>query len=110
MRLFFKIFLLSAFVFTFLSCEKRNIRTATYLETQCTDPWGNASSRNETTQLVKNYFADKGAIIIDVSFSSADVLICEACGCYSGREISVTIDKEEVDILIDHGFTLEEDD
>lgn len=110
MKYFLITFLILVLTFTFSSCEKRNIRTATYLETQCSDPWGQASSRNETTQLVKNYFADKGAVIIDVTFSTADVLICEACGCYSGREIKVTIDKEEVDILLNHGFALETDD
>lgn len=91
------------------SCEKRNVRWATYMETQCADPWGNASSRTETSQLVKKYFADKGAIIISVEFATADVLVCEACGCYSGREIRVSIDKDEVDVLINHGFSLEKE-
>ena len=91
------------------NCEKRNIRWVSYLETQCADPWGNASTRTETTQLVKNYFAEKGAIIISVEFSTANVLICQACGCYSGREINVSVDKGEVGILLDHGFTLQDD-
>lgn len=110
MKFIYRTLILVTLLFTLTNCEKRNIRYATYLETQCADAWGNASTRNETIQLVKNYFAEKGAIIINIEFNSANVMVCEACGCYSGREIKVSIDKNEVEILVNHGFTLVKDD
>jgi hypothetical protein len=93
------------------SCDKRNQRSLSYLETQCADPWGVASSRSEKEALIKNYFAEKGVIIISVEFAVAtNVLTCQACGCNSGRKIIASIDKSDVETLKAHGFFEEEQD
>lgn len=103
--------IISALLITLPSCDKRNQRQLSYLETQCADAWGVASNRTELENLIKNYFAEKGAIIINIDLANApNVLVCEACGCYSGRKIIVSVDKDEVDIMKNHGFTLMDDE
>lgn len=93
------------------SCDKRNQRNLSYLETQCADPWGVANSRSEKEVLIKNYFAEKGIIIISLEFVNAsNVLVCQACGCNSGRKIIAAIDKNDVDKMKAHGFFEEEQD
>lgn len=93
------------------SCDKRNRRNVSYLETQCADPWGVGSTRAEKEALIKNYFADKGVIIVTVDFVSAgNVLVCQACGCYSGRKIIASVDKGDVSRMEAHGFFVEDDD
>jgi hypothetical protein len=93
------------------SCDKRNRRNVSYLETQCADPWGVGSSRAEKEALIKNYFADKGVIIVTIDFVSAvNVLVCQACGCNSGRKIIASVDKGDVSTMKAHGFFVEDED
>jgi hypothetical protein len=93
------------------SCDKRNRRNVSYFETQCADPWGFGSTRAEKEALIKNYFADKGVIIISIDFVSAgNILVCQACGCYSGRKIIASIDKGDVERMKAHGFFEEDND
>lgn len=111
MQKFLLIILSSVVLMGLNSCDKRNRRNVSYLETQCADPWGVGSSRAEKEALIKNYFADKGVIIISIDFVSAgNVLVCQACGCNSGRKIIASVDKRDVSTMKAHGFFIEDED
>lgn len=99
------IFLVIAMTFVFVNCEKQNQRDVSYRATQCTDPWGSGTI-NEITPRIESYFLDKGVSIIAIDFKQDDdLLVCEACGCYTGTVIIATVDKEDVSIMIEHGFS-----
>lgn len=98
------LFICTLFVFT--SCEKRNYVKTSYLATQCADPWG-SGNQSELRVTVKEYLSQQGIEIISMDFrQNRDVLTCQACGCYSGLEILVTVLKNDVSKIQTHGFSV----
>ena len=90
----------------FSSCEKRNYVQTSYLATQCADPWG-TGNQAELRIKIKDYLSDQGIEIVSMDFKqNREVLTCQACGCYSGVEILVTVLKNDVSKIQTHGFSV----
>lgn len=95
------------FFIGFSSCEKKSQKIFYYQATQCSDPWG-SGTQGELRNKVTRYFSERGVRIILLDFrKNDDLMVCEACGCYSGTEIVATVEKKDANVMIEHGFSEE---
>jgi hypothetical protein len=97
-------------LFTFTSCEKTDgsIVDFVYGETQCADPWGEASDDDKLKVVIEDYLADQGIDIISINFTAFDGQIhCQACTCSSGRDIELRASEDFTTKLEGLGFELQ---
>lgn len=69
------------------------------------DQWSNLS---EDDQLVvfEDYYKDLGIIFSDIEVEYTYETVCAACSCPRGDVIAVLVDQEDIERLIDLGFSL----
>ena len=85
------------------SNDESNFVQLSYVETQCSDAWGNAVD----TEIIKAYLAEKGIrteIIYREYVLPDDTAICMACTCGNGWILYVSVHQDDVDKAIDLGF------
>lgn len=100
------LFLFFALIFI-TSCDKNELATMVYEETQCSDVWETSStSGNSTEEMVINYFKETHDIELkEISIKTVNTgAACLACTCSSGREIEVSVDDEFVTKMETEGF------
>lgn len=97
------LFLFVALIFM-TSCEKGDLVTMVYQETQCSDVWQDNSVT--TQEAIINYFENQHNIVLDEvnikTINNGEA--CLACQCTTGREIEIYVDEEEVSIAESEGF------
>ncbi|MFK7947802.1 MAG: hypothetical protein AB8G11_09440 [Saprospiraceae bacterium] len=86
------------------SCDKNDLVTMVYQETQCSDVWQDGSTSTE--EAVINYFESQHDIKLDeVTIRTVNTgATCLACNCSSGREIEIYINESEITIVESEGF------
>ena len=97
------LFLFAALIFI-TSCEKEDLVTMVYQETQCSDVWQDGTVTTEEN--IMNYFDNQhnielGQVVIKTVNSGQ---VCLACHCTTGREIIIYVDEAEVLIAESEGF------
>ena len=100
------LFLFVALIFI-TSCEKENLVTMIYQETQCSDIWiTNGDNTISTEKALTDYFNKTHDIKIkDVTIKVvSNGPFCEACHCSSGREIQVSIDEKFISTMESERF------
>ena len=102
--------ILIIFFFTsMISCEKRQQREVFYNETQCADPWENATNEKDKIENVKTFINSLGIQPISINIDqNGEAQACLACACLTGNRIIVKIHKDEVETLKSHGFDLKD--
>lgn len=99
-------------IFIVVSCSKRapnccilSAIEMTRTQTQCSDPWGYGSSREENISKLNTYLQQRQieAGSIDLQ-PTGETLLCNACGCSNGFKFSLYTQTAFVDTLKRLGF------
>ena len=100
------LFLFAALIFM-TNCEKSDLVTMLYAETQCSDVWMiYRTSENTTEEAITIYFEKEHDIeLTNIQIETVSTgIFCNACDCTSGREIQVNIDEKLISTLEFEGF------
>lgn len=78
-----------------------------YSEVQCgNNPWGYCNTTPDTKVCVKKYVQDRGFTVLEVTLTPApaDMMVCAACQCPTGRTFKVRVQEQDVAKLLAAGF------
>ena len=80
-----------------------------YIETQCDNPWGDATTQENYIVDVKTYLEGSGIKVLTIYIDVYDETVgenCNECSCLTGRNIIVSVPPADVDEAKELGFTL----
>ncbi|MCS7018246.1 MAG: hypothetical protein RMJ87_03860 [Cytophagales bacterium] len=79
-----------------------------YNETQCADPWQRGASDEETLRHVEHFLRERGIRFSGSSIvpAPANLIVCLACNCPSGRIIIGKIPVEDRPKIEQYGFSI----
>lgn len=86
------------------SCDKSDLITMVYQETQCSDVWQDNSTSTEES--IIDYFESQHDIELnEVTIKTVSTgAVCLACHCTTGREIKIYVAEAEVATVESEGF------
>ncbi|MEM1123407.1 MAG: hypothetical protein AAGJ18_23415 [Bacteroidota bacterium] len=110
---FFLFVLLSCCIIVLTNCSKEDaLVSLSFNETKCADPWrtNEGDSEEALKAAVTDYLENELKIDFDnyqMTFDEEKVQFCEACGCTTGRVITIAVEESAVAELEEVGFTVE---
>lgn len=88
------------------SCDKTPEKAFVYSQTQCADKWGYGQTDGETMTKLRTYLISKQIVVTSIAiiYPVGDMVVCQACGCPTGKRFKVTVPEEDELKLKAEGF------
>lgn len=105
----FKIIYLGVLLIVLSSCSSTSYDNQFYWDqTKCVDPWGTDENdpNKETSSALKDFLGKKGITVLRIDYEDNSTgLTCDACTCYTGLRIFVSVPERDNDEIKKLGFT-----
>lgn len=77
------------------------------VQTQCADPWGYGSNKDESIEKLKNYLLKKKITVAKITLEdTGEGITCYACNCSRGASFHVWVQGTYIHALEGEGFTV----